>query len=100
MLRYGPLHQEARVSNPAPASAARIRAKRWAIYPTAPDDQFARFADLPPVVVQILYNRGLTDPAAVAAFIQADRPTPPDDLFRMAGMTRTVDRIRQAIRDR
>ncbi|MBI5563404.1 MAG: single-stranded-DNA-specific exonuclease RecJ [Chloroflexi bacterium] len=107
MLRYRPLYQEARVSNPAPASAAatpsraaRIRAKRWAIYPTAPDDQFARFPDLPPVVVQILYNRGLTDPAAVTAFIQPDRPTPSDDLFRMAGMTRAVDRIRQAIHAR
>ena len=75
------------MSNPAPASAARTRAKRWDIYPPVPDAQFALLPDLPPLVVQILYNRGLTDPAEVAAFIQPDRAAPPADVFHMAGMT-------------
>ncbi len=86
------------MSNPAPASTARIRAKRWAIYPPVPDDQLARLPDLPPFVVQILYNRGLTDPAEVTAFLQPDRAAPPADVFQLAGMTRAVERIRQAVR--
>ena len=93
------------MSNPAPASAAtapsraaRTRTKRWDISPAVPDIQLAVLPDLPPLVVQILYNRGLTNPAEVAAFLQPEQAPPPDDLFQMAGMTRTVDRVRQAIR--
>jgi single-stranded-DNA-specific exonuclease len=36
----------------------------------------------------------------MAAFLQADRPTSTADLFRMAGMNRTVDRVRRAIKAR
>ena len=87
-------------TSPIPAPATRTRAKRWATYPPVPDTHFAQFPDLLPLVVQILYNRGVTAPAAVTAFLQADRAAPTADLFRMAGMNRTVERIRQAIRAR
>jgi single-stranded-DNA-specific exonuclease len=85
---------------PSIASTSRARHKRWVIAPLAPIDHLKRFPDIAPLVVQILYNRGLTDPDEMAAFLQADRPTSTADLFRMAGMNRTVERIRRAIKAR
>jgi single-stranded-DNA-specific exonuclease len=80
------------------ASTSHVRHKRWVIAPLAPADHLQRFPDIAPLVVQILYNRGITDPDEMAAFLQADQPTSTTDLFRMAGMNRTVDRIRRAIK--
>ena len=80
------------------ASTSRVRHKRWVIAPLAPTDHLKHFPDIAPLVVQILYNRGITDPDEMAAFLQADRPTSTVDLFRMAGMNRTIDRIRRAIK--
>jgi single-stranded-DNA-specific exonuclease len=79
-------------------STPRLRHKRWVIAPLAPTDHLQRFPGIAPLVVQILYNRGITDPDEMAAFLQADRPTSTVDLFRMSGMNRTVDRIRRAIK--
>ncbi len=76
----------------------RARHKRWVIAPLAPTDHLKNFPDITPLVVQILYNRGITDPIEMAAFLQADRPTSTTDLFHMAGMNRTIDRIRRAIK--
>jgi single-stranded-DNA-specific exonuclease len=83
---------------PSTASTSRLRHKRWVIAPLAPTDHLKRFPDITPLVVQILYNRGITDPEEMAAFLQGDQPAPTADLFRMAGMNRTVDRIRRAIK--
>ena len=80
------------------ASTSRARHKRWVIAPLAPADHLKRFPDIAPLVVQILYNRGITDPDEMAAFLHADQPTTTADLFQMAGMNRTVDRIRRAIK--
>ena len=84
--------------NTPAASTARVRHKRWVPAPLAPTDHLKRFPDIAPLVVQILYNRGVTDEHEIAAFLQADRPTSTADLFRMAGMNRTIDRIRRAIK--
>jgi hypothetical protein len=75
------------------ASTSRVRHKRWVIAPLAPNDHLKRFSDIAPLVVQVLYNHGITDPAEMAAFLQADRPTSTADVFRMVGMNRAVDRI-------
>ena len=80
------------------ASISHVHHKRWVIAPLAPTDHLKRFPDITPLVVQILYNRGITDPEEMAAFLQADQPTATADLFHMAGMNRTVDRIRRAIK--
>lgn len=85
---------------PSTASNSRARHKRWLFAPAAPAEHLKRYPDIAPLVVQILYNRGLTDEQEMAAFLQADRPTATADLFRMAGMNRTVDRIRRAIKTR
>ncbi len=80
------------------ASTSRVRHKRWVPAPLAPTDHLKRFPDIAPLVVQILYNRGVTADQEIAAFLQTDRPTTTADLFRMAGMNHTVDRIRRAIK--
>src|SRR5512136_993828 len=82
------------------ASTSHARHKRWVIAPLAPTDHLKRFPDIAPLVVQILYNRGVTDEQEIATFLQTDRPTSTADLFRMAGMNRTVERIRRAIKAR
>jgi single-stranded-DNA-specific exonuclease len=86
--------------NTPAASTARVRHKRWVPAPVAPTDHLQRFPDIAPLVVQILYNRGVTAEQDIATFLQTDRPTSTADLFRMTGMNRTVDRIRRAIKAR
>ncbi len=70
--------------------------KRWRVKPRAPKEQFARLSHLPPVLVQLLYNRGLTDPLEINAFLT--HALPPDNPFRLQDMSKAVDRIRWAIR--
>ncbi|MCZ7567607.1 MAG: single-stranded-DNA-specific exonuclease RecJ [Ardenticatenaceae bacterium] len=67
----------------------------WTIRPKAPQEQFARLPDLERLVVQVLYNRGLTDSTAVRTFL--DRRTHGGDPFQMQGIPAAVKRIRQAI---
>lgn len=70
--------------------------KRWIIAPRAPESHLARFPHISPFIVQLLYNRGVTDRDDVEAFLRGE--TRPDNPFRLQGMTDAVTRIRQAIR--
>lgn len=69
--------------------------KRWEISPRAPASHFTKFQDLPPLVVQILYNRGIIDPQEVADFLS--HAWQADDPFLLKGMSVAVDRLKQAI---
>lgn len=53
-------------------------------------------ADLSPLIGQLLWNRGIHDPSAVAAFLAADYVAL-HDAFTMRDMDRAVDRVRQAV---
>lgn len=77
---------------------------RWELAPPAPQDLFDRLTGpstssthrLDPVVVQLLFGRGLVEPAEIQAFLEG---VPDDDNpFRLHGMNATVTRIRKAIR--
>ncbi len=72
-----------------------IQLKRWEVAPRAPESHFAQFPDLPPLVVQILYNRGFTAPQEVNNFLachwQDDNP------MALKGMAQAVERLTQAI---
>jgi len=72
------------------------RSKRWLIAPRAPRDYLAQFTDLNALVVQILYNRGVSDQAGAARFLgggeEAVNP------FALPGMDAAVSRIRRAVR--
>ncbi len=69
--------------------------KRWEVLPRAPDSHFAQFPDLPPLIVQILYNRGFTQPQEVTDFL-AHRCAYTDPLA-LKGMAEAVERLQRAI---
>ena len=72
-----------------------IGIKRWQIAPPAPAIFFERLPAIHPLIAQILYNRGITESAAVAAFL--DRALIADNPFQMQGMEAAVRLARQAL---
>ncbi|HOQ99775.1 MAG TPA: single-stranded-DNA-specific exonuclease RecJ [Anaerolineae bacterium] len=70
--------------------------KRWRLPPEAPAGFCAALPDLPPLVCQILYARGLTTAQAVRTFLdgEADHANP----FDLPQMGVLVERLRRAIR--
>jgi single-stranded-DNA-specific exonuclease len=70
---------------------------RWTIARAASSEYLARFPDLSPIVVQVLYNRNIREPDQVRAFMAQRRTS--HDPFRLKGMSAAVERIRQAIED-
>jgi single-stranded-DNA-specific exonuclease len=69
---------------------------KWQIAPPAPQDQLARFPQLSPLIIQLLYNRGITAPQDVQDFLAGAHPE--GNPFRLKGMNQAVARLRQAIR--
>jgi len=72
-----------------------IQLKRWEVAPRAPNSHFAQFPDLPPLIVQILYNRGFTAPEEVEDFLRYRWQN--DDPMILKGMPQAVQRLSQAI---
>jgi single-stranded-DNA-specific exonuclease len=72
-----------------------IQAKRWQLSAPVSQSQLARFPDLPPLVVQLLHNRGIEDPDTAHDFLVGR--CAPDDPFQLKSMHRAVARLRQAI---
>jgi len=71
--------------------------KRWHIAPLAPPEQIARFSHLPPILVQLLRNRGIVEPEAVASFLSAPGDAPISDPWLLPDMEAAVARIRKAL---
>ena len=73
-----------------------LQSKRWQIETPVSPAQLARFPDLPPLLVQVLYNRGIQDPGAAHEFLhgRASGHNP----FDLKGMDEAVARLRWAIR--
>lgn len=73
-----------------------FRVKRWQVAPVVSSEVIARFPQLHPILVQVLYNRGITNQD------QADRFLKPDSLFgdplQLLGMNTAIERLRNAIR--
>lgn len=70
--------------------------KRWVVAsPITPqaDEALAKF---PPILKQIVFNRGLATDAEARAFLKAE-PTANNDPFQLIGMDATVERIRFAL---
>ena len=74
----------------------KLQSKRWNVAPKVSASYFARFSHVSPLIVQILSNRGVTDPAMVDAFLNGKTRT--DNPFLIQGMNEAVERIRRAIR--
>ena len=73
-----------------------LRPTRWKIAPPVPAEIGRRLSDLSPILLQVLYNRGLTDPAHIQAFLEG-RYLEKDDPFLLPDMEMAVARIEQAI---
>lgn len=70
--------------------------KRWLIAPPAPASHLARFPNMHPIMVQVLYNRGITDPAEAASFLKGEGGE--GNPFSLFGVGEAVTRLRRAIR--
>ncbi|MBI4283779.1 MAG: single-stranded-DNA-specific exonuclease RecJ [Chloroflexi bacterium] len=69
---------------------------RWHLLPPIPDQRLFNTAGLPPLVAQLLYNRGLTEPSQRELFLTADDRLSGDP-FLLPGMPQAVARIYQAL---
>ncbi|HSR16400.1 MAG TPA: single-stranded-DNA-specific exonuclease RecJ, partial [Gemmatimonadales bacterium] len=73
-----------------------LQSTRWQIARPVGPQQLARFPDLQPLVVQLLHNRGIEDPAAAQEFLSG-RATGHNP-FDLKGMGEAVARLREAVR--
>lgn len=73
-----------------------LKSKKWQIAPRVSSLVIARFPQLHPLLVQILYNRGITTLEQAQAFLTPDKLL--GNPFQLLDMNRAVDRLRRAIR--
>jgi len=69
---------------------------RWNLLPLAPDEYLANTPGFSPLVVQLLYNRGLAEASQVDSFIAADKRLQGNP-FLLPDMHQAVARIYQAL---
>ena len=68
--------------------------QRWQVKPPAPAEYFTSFKGLPPLIAQLLYNRGLRDGTAIRDFLTGDTLNDP---ALMPGIDRATARLETAI---
>ena len=73
-----------------------MRHCRWNILPPVPDRQLVTTSGLSPLIVQLLYNRSLTEPSQLPLFIAADKSLSGNP-FLLPNMHQAVARIYQAL---
>jgi single-stranded-DNA-specific exonuclease len=69
----------------------------WRIYPPLPRSFPTTLPDIPPLLAQCLYNRGLTTVQDMHRFLTGENEEV--DPFKIKGMAEAVTRIRRAIRE-
>jgi len=69
---------------------------RWNLLPPVPDKNLVNASGFPPLIVQLLYNRGLSEPQQLKSFITADKSLSSDP-FLLSDMHQAVARIYQAL---
>ncbi|MEE8420507.1 MAG: single-stranded-DNA-specific exonuclease RecJ, partial [Dehalococcoidales bacterium] len=69
---------------------------RWHLLPPIPDQRLANHPDFPPLIIQLLYNRGLTEPSQWQSFIAGDE-SQFNDPFLLPGIAQAVTRIYRAL---
>ncbi|MCB8944716.1 MAG: single-stranded-DNA-specific exonuclease RecJ [Ardenticatenaceae bacterium] len=77
---------------------AGLRLNQWHVAPVVPAAIRQELPTLPPVLLQLLYNRGLTRPGEIQAFLDG-RYLLSTDPFLLPDMDKAVARIEQAIRN-
>ena len=69
---------------------------RWNLLPPIPDKHLINTSGFPPLIAQLLYNRGLTEPSQVESFIAADERLSGNP-FLLPDMQQAVARIYRAL---
>ena len=69
---------------------------RWNVLPPAPAQYLSGISGFPPLIGQLLFNRGLTEPAQLESFITADKRLSYDP-FLLPGMAQAVARVYRAL---
>ena len=69
---------------------------RWNLLPPAPDECLVTSSGLPPLLVQLLYNRGLTELSQLELFITGDKRLSGDP-FLLPDIHRAVARVYRAL---
>ena len=72
--------------------------KHWNIPPRITPEADSALSAFPPLLRQILFNRGFADDASARAFLRGE-PNANTDPFQMTGMKTAVDRIHSAIQN-
>ena len=73
-----------------------MRRCRWHILPPAPHELSDSMPGLSPLVVQLLYNRGITEPSHLQSFLAADNRLSGDP-WLLPDMHQAVARIYRAL---
>jgi len=73
-----------------------LRHSRWNVLPPAPDSYLDNASGFPPLVAQLLYNRGLTEASQIDSFLTADGRLQGDP-FLLPDMHQAVGRVYQAL---
>jgi len=68
----------------------------WKLLPSVPDKHLVTTSGFPPLIAQLLYNRGLTEPSLIESFITADKRLLGNP-FLLPDMHQAVARIYQAL---
>ncbi len=69
---------------------------RWQVFPPVSAEQTARHPDIPPLLLQLLHNRGITDPSRFQEFLAGDEKLVGDP-FLIPDMPQAVGRIYRAM---
>ncbi|MFC2066134.1 single-stranded-DNA-specific exonuclease RecJ [Chloroflexota bacterium] len=69
---------------------------RWNLLPPVPNQHFFDNSSFPPLITQLLYNRGFTEPSQLQSFIDSDKSLSGDP-FLLPDMHQAVSRIHRAI---
>jgi single-stranded-DNA-specific exonuclease len=69
---------------------------RWNVLPKLPDKFLTDITGLPPLIAQLLFNRGLADPSQLESFIAADKSLSADP-FLLPDMHQAVARVYRAL---
>ena len=73
-----------------------LRKNIWQVAPAVPTQVQEKLGHIHPVMLQVLYNRGIIEPADIQAFLEGHYLESTDP-FQLPDMAKAVARIEQAI---
>ncbi|MBI3744218.1 MAG: single-stranded-DNA-specific exonuclease RecJ [Chloroflexi bacterium] len=80
-------------------TTSSLQRRRWDVAPLATAEVVRALRDYPPIMAQLLFNRGVRSVADAEAFLHPPASSP-DDASRIPGAQAAVERIMRALRNR